>query len=95
MHFFLSGWQKIFWSKISYYWLYGLGLGGGGTSRVEELEPGVFGLFEPEQLVKKIGAGAAQQKKMEAGPGAAKDMRLMYRLLEDKKHKEIVHFLLF
>ena len=42
-------------------------------------EPHVFGLLEPEQL----------QKKLEAG--AAKNMRL----LEDKKKKKIVHLLLF
>ena len=29
------------------------------------------------------------------GAGAAKNMRLLYRLLEDKKDKEIVHLLLF
>ena len=29
------------------------------------------------------------------GAGAAENMRRLYRLLEDKKHKEIVHLLLF
>ena len=52
--------------------------------RAEEPESAVFGLLEP--LEKKTGAGArAAPKKSEAG--AAKNMRL----LEDEKHKEVVH----
>ena len=46
------------------------------------------------------GAGAGRsrsrlRKKPGAGDGAAKNMPLLYRLLEDKMHKEIVHLLLF
>ena len=37
---------------------------------------------------KKTGAGAAPKK---SGAGSAKNMRLLNRLLVDKKHKEIVH----
>ena len=40
--------------------------------------------LEPEPL---------QQKN--TGAGAAKVMRLLYQLLEDKKHKEIINSLLF
>ena len=35
------------------------------------------------------------QKKPVAGAGDAKNMPLLYRLLEDKKHIEIVYLLLF
>ena len=51
-----------------------------------------------------LGAGAGWEKKQETEPdpfqkkpgaGAAKNMPLQYQLLEDKKHKEIVHLLLF
>ena len=45
-------------------------------------EPHVFGPLEPEPLQKKLGAGAAQI------------LRLLYWLLEDKKHREIVLLLL-
>ena len=50
----------------------------------EEPEPQGAGCIWP------LGAGAAQKK---LGAGAAKNMRLLYRLLEDKnkKHKEIVN----
>ena len=51
--------------------------------RAGEPEPGVFGSLEPEPLEKNSGAGAA--KKL-AGSSA---------LREDKKHKEIVLWLLF
>ena len=57
------------------------------------MEPHVFGLLEPE-IEKKPGAGATP-KKMGAGAGAANIMRLLYRPLENKKHKGIVHLLLF
>ena len=50
----------------------------------------------------EVGAGAGWEKKQEpeqlqkkAGAGAARNMPLLYRLLENKKHKEIVHLLLF
>ena len=43
------------------------------------------------RLRKKPGAGAAPKNQAGAGAEAAKK----YRLLEDKKHKEIVHLLLF
>ena len=47
------------------------------VNRAGEPEPCVFGAFEPEPLQKK------QELKLEPP--------LLYRLLEDKKHKEIVH----
>jgi len=43
--------------------------------------------LEPEPLEYKTGAGAAPPKN--TGAGAAKIMRLLYQLLEDKKYKEI------
>ena len=52
-------------------------------------KPHVFGPLELEPLEKKSGAGAAPKKTQ--GAGAANNM-FLYRLLEDKKHKEIVHF---
>ena len=51
----------------------------------EPSEPGVFGSLEPEPAEKKPGDGA----------GAAKNIPFLYRLLEDKKNKEIVHLFLF
>ena len=53
-------------------------------SRAGEPEPGVFGSLQPELAEKK-----------KTGARAAKNMPLLYRLLEDKKHKETVHLLLF
>ena len=52
-------------------------------------EPGVIlDSLEPEPAVKKKpGTGAAPKKNQEPGP----EPPLLYRLLEDKKHKEIVH----
>ena len=41
---------------------------------------------------KKTEAGAAPKT---SGTGAAKNLRLLYWLLEDKKHMEIVHLLQF
>ena len=60
------------------------------SNQAEEPEPkgpeaGAPKKQEPESLQKFSGAGA----------GANKNMRLLYRLLEDKKHKKIVHLLLF
>ena len=54
-------------------------------SRAEEPEP------EGAACVWPLGAGAAPKK---IGTGAAKNMLLLYRLLEDKKHREIVLLLL-
>ena len=53
----------------------------------------VFGPLEPEPLEKKIWSRSRSKKNSGAVAGAAKK-RLLYRLLEDKKHMVIGHLLL-
>ena len=58
-------------------------------------EPGVFGSLEPEPepLEKKTRSRSRLEKK--SGAGAAKKLAGSLALREDKKHKEIVLYLLF
>ena len=68
---------------------------GSGAGRIRMFSRSrMFLALGAEAAWKKQGAGARAAPK-KSGAGAAKNMRLLYRLLEDKTHKEIVHLLLF
>ena len=51
--------------------------------RAEEPEPGVFGSLDPESVPNEKKGARAEAAPKKKGAGAAKNMRLLYQLLED------------
>ena len=66
-----------------------------GLASRSRKETHVFGPLEPEPEPLEEKNQQPEPLQKQSGAGAAKHMRLLYRLLEDKRHKGIVHLLLF
>ena len=72
------------------------GLGSRSLSRSRgRSEPGDFCSLEPEPLEQKTSSRCRSRLEKKSGAGATKNLAGSSALRENKKHKEIVHLLLF